>query len=46
VAVTAFIDLPQGFVGLGLTIAGAWTLLSFLLAVLVGLALRVLSDTV
>ena len=43
---TAFFDLPQGLVGLGLTIAGVWSVLSFLLAVLVGRALGGLSDAV
>jgi len=42
--VTATIDLPEGFVGLALTVASLWTALSFLLAVLIGHALRVLSD--
>jgi hypothetical protein len=42
--VTATIDLPEGFVGLALTVAGLWTVLSFLLAILVGHTLRVLSD--
>jgi len=42
--VTATIDLPEGFVGLALTVASLWTALSFLLAILIGHALRVLSD--
>jgi hypothetical protein len=42
--VTAFIDLPESVLGLVLTLAGAWTVLSFLLALIVGHALRVLSD--
>jgi len=40
----AFIDLPESAWGLGLFIAGAWTVLSFLFALLVGHAMRVLSQ--
>jgi len=42
--VAAFIGLPESAVRLGLTILAVWTVASFLLAILVGHALRVLSD--
>ena len=41
----ATIPLPSNPVLLGLTIIGAWTVLSFLLALVVGRALSILSDT-